>query len=211
MKAEKWYDLRYDKPDLEWAETFKLQSESRHETIRNWEGQDVHQIKEDMPEHLYDIRTLIHKAGSNKHNPQLVASWLTGELLKILNYHNKTYSQFLEEMSWKEKLVWKKWMEHFFNLIEQDRLTDQNGEKVLREMVAELEDPYTIAFENDLFKEDLNLDSIIEQVVEEHPEAVNDYQSGEKDAINHLVGQVMQKTNGKADPQKTTETLKDKL
>lgn len=205
MNAETWYNYRYDKPDREWAEMFRALAEKEDKDIGT-----VEDIKKDMPENCKEMRMFLIRHGSS-HDAQLVASWMTGELMKILNYHDLSYGSFKDQMTAKEELIWHKWMEHFFNLLENDQLTDQNGEKVLRRMVAELEDPYSIAFEEDFFKEDLNLEKIVEQTIKQNTEAVQDYRNGNEDAINHLIGAVMSETNGKADPQKTTTLLQETL
>ncbi len=61
---------------------------------------------------------------------------------------------------------------------------------------------------------DLGKDKIekaVKEVIKENPEAVKDYQSGKQAAIGFLIGQVMQKTKGKADPKITKEILLEKL
>jgi len=47
--------------------------------------------------------------------------------------------------------------------------------------------------------------------MKENPEPVEDYKNGEENALQFLVGQVMKKTKGKANPQSTQKILNDKL
>ena len=58
-------------------------------------------------------------------------------------------------------------------------------------------------------REELNLDSVVETVVDENPEAVEDLEEGNDSAVNYLIGQVMQKTNGKADAAEAKEKIRD--
>jgi aspartyl-tRNA(Asn)/glutamyl-tRNA(Gln) amidotransferase subunit B len=51
----------------------------------------------------------------------------------------------------------------------------------------------------------------VEEAIEENPDAVDDYHSGEGGAINFLVGQVMQKTGGSADPGDVNQRLRAEL
>ena len=49
---------------------------------------------------------------------------------------------------------------------------------------------------------------IVEEVLKENPKAVEDYKKGKEKAIGFLIGKVMAKTKGKANPQKTQEIIK---
>lgn len=51
------------------------------------------------------------------------------------------------------------------------------------------------------------IESAVKHVINKNPQAVKDYQSGKQEAIGFLIGQVMQKTKGKADPKVTKEML----
>lgn len=53
----------------------------------------------------------------------------------------------------------------------------------------------------------IDLDAIIENVLGDHQEAVQDYHDGEDSALNHLIGQVMKESSGRADPEETRERL----
>lgn len=58
---------------------------------------------------------------------------------------------------------------------------------------------------------EIDLDTIIETVIEDHQEAVQDYHDGEDRALNHLIGQVMKESGGRADPGETRERLLEDL
>ena len=51
----------------------------------------------------------------------------------------------------------------------------------------------------------------VSAAIENNPEAVADYQAGEDGALNFLVGQVMQETEGRADPSSVNERLRTAL
>ena len=55
------------------------------------------------------------------------------------------------------------------------------------------------------------LDSILDEVIAANPKPVEDYKSGNKKAIGALVGQIMKKTKGKANPKLVNEMLAKKL
>jgi len=52
---------------------------------------------------------------------------------------------------------------------------------------------------------------IIEEVITQNPRAVQDFKKGKKNAFQYLIGQIMAKTRGKANPQIVNNLLKDLL
>ena len=74
--------------------------------------------------------------------------------------------------------------------------------KELSQIISEL-DLGNVSDESELLQ-------IIEAVISEEPQAVVEAKSNPQ-TINYLVGKVMQKTKGKADPQLTLDLLKKKI
>ncbi|MFB6208181.1 MAG: YbaK/EbsC family protein [Candidatus Nanohaloarchaea archaeon] len=58
---------------------------------------------------------------------------------------------------------------------------------------------------------EFELESVVENAVDQNPKAVEDFNSGKDSAINYLLGQVMQQTQGKADGERTRELLEAEL
>jgi aspartyl-tRNA(Asn)/glutamyl-tRNA(Gln) amidotransferase subunit B len=57
----------------------------------------------------------------------------------------------------------------------------------------------------------VDLGDAVAQAIEAHPDAVEDYERGEEAAVNFLVGQVLQATDGRADPKEAREALLERL
>jgi aspartyl-tRNA(Asn)/glutamyl-tRNA(Gln) amidotransferase subunit B len=55
------------------------------------------------------------------------------------------------------------------------------------------------------------LDPVIDEVLAEHPGQVEAYRGGKEGLLGFFVGQVMRRTNGKADPKLVNERLREKL
>ncbi len=55
------------------------------------------------------------------------------------------------------------------------------------------------------------IDPLIDAVLAEHPDQVAAYRGGKEGLLGFFVGQVMQRTNGKADPKVVNERLREKL
>ena len=55
------------------------------------------------------------------------------------------------------------------------------------------------------------IDAIVDAVIEEFPEQVAQYRDGKTKVIGFLVGQVMKRSQGKANPQQVNARLAEKL
>jgi aspartyl-tRNA(Asn)/glutamyl-tRNA(Gln) amidotransferase subunit B len=57
----------------------------------------------------------------------------------------------------------------------------------------------------------IKIEEVVRAVIVNNEKSVNDYKSGKKNALAHLVGQVMKETKGAANPAKVNEILKKNL
>ena len=80
-------------------------------------------------------------------------------------------------------------------------------------MINTDEDPETIIKEKNLIQisDTSALDNIVDEVIKENQKSVNDYKQGKASALMFLVGQVMKKSQGKANPKVVQEILKRRL
>lgn len=140
---------------------------------------------------------------ADDHDTDLVAAWLTGELKKTLNYNGIAYSRSGLETAW---------LNHLLGLLEDNKISDRNAELLLRELVEEPRDPQQVIEDEDLLRADEDeIREIVTEVLEDNEDAVQDYHDGEEDAINFLIGQIMQESGGKADPKEAREMLMEEL
>ena len=91
-------------------------------------------------------------------------------------------------------------------------LTRTSSKTVLQEIVKSGKSVKELLTEMDLgqVSDSSEIENIIMQVFEEEKQAVQDAKEN-SETVNYLVGKVMQKTKGKADPTKTLELIKSKL
>ncbi|WP_181685572.1 Asp-tRNA(Asn)/Glu-tRNA(Gln) amidotransferase subunit GatB [Halorhabdus salina] len=137
-------------------------------------------------------------------DPDLVATWVADELLGELNYRDMAITDVEGRLDEIERLV---------ELVATEEITAKNArETVLRGMLDDGDDPDAIVDREGLGKTQRDeLQGAVEEAIEENPDAVSDYHDGEGGAINFLVGQVMQKTGGSADPGDVNELLRAEL
>jgi aspartyl-tRNA(Asn)/glutamyl-tRNA(Gln) amidotransferase subunit B len=87
------------------------------------------------------------------------------------------------------------------------------ADEILSIVLETLRDPEQIAREKDLLQvsDEGEIEKIVSEVLSENPRAAEDVKNGETKAIGFLVGQVMKKSQGKANPQLATQLIKKHL
>jgi aspartyl-tRNA(Asn)/glutamyl-tRNA(Gln) amidotransferase subunit B len=134
----------------------------------------------------------------------LAATWVADNLLGELNYRDMEITDIDDRFDQVTRLV---------ELVDEDEITAKNArETVLREMLDAGEAPDAVVEAEGLGKTsgDAVQDAVTE-AIEENPDTVEDYYDGEDNALNFLVGQVMQKTGGSADPGEVNGLLREEL
>jgi aspartyl-tRNA(Asn)/glutamyl-tRNA(Gln) amidotransferase subunit B len=141
---------------------------------------------------------------ADEYDAGLAATWVADNILGELNYRDLDVSDVAERFDEFERLI---------ELVAEDEITAKNADEVvLRQMLDESRDPDEIVEREDLGKTTGGaVEAAVEEAIEENPDAVEDYHAGEGGALNFLVGQVMQKTGGSADPGQVNELLRDAL
>ncbi|KAB1192260.1 Asp-tRNA(Asn)/Glu-tRNA(Gln) amidotransferase subunit GatB [Haloferax sp. MBLA0076] len=134
----------------------------------------------------------------------LAATWVADNLLGELNYRDMLITDVSDRLDEFTRLV---------ELVNADEVTTKNAEEiVLRKMLDEGTDPDTIVDDEGLGKaDDDEIGGFVQDAIDENPDAVSDYHDGEGGALNFLVGQVMQKSKGSADPGTVNQLLREKL
>ncbi|ELZ27141.1 aspartyl/glutamyl-tRNA amidotransferase subunit B [Halogeometricum pallidum JCM 14848] len=141
---------------------------------------------------------------ADQFDPDLAATWVADNLLGELNYRDMSITDVSDRLDQFTRLV---------ELVAEGEITTKNAEEiVLRGMLDEGDAPDEIVEEEGLgAADDDEVVSAVEEAIEENPDAVEDYHAGEGGAINFLVGQVMQKTGGSADPGDVNGMLRERL
>lgn len=136
--------------------------------------------------------------------PDLAATWVADDLLGELNYRDMPITDVADRLEEVRRLV---------ELVAEERITAKNArEVVLREMLDSGADPDSVVEDEGLGKTDDDaVAAAVAEAIEENPEAVADVESGDDGAINFLVGQVMGKTGGSADPGQVNRLLRERL
>jgi aspartyl-tRNA(Asn)/glutamyl-tRNA(Gln) amidotransferase subunit B len=135
----------------------------------------------------------------------LAATWIADTLIGELNYRDMSLDT-VEPAA----------MTALVRLVKAGTITDKSGVEVLRVMLdrrlhgepAETADAIVKRLNLARTTGDTGaLAAAIEDAITENPRALGDYRAGKAGALNFLVGQVMKKTRGKADPAELNRML----
>jgi len=157
---------------------------------------------------LYDINLLLSnkalsaffdEAMKTGKNPKNVCNLLTSELVGLLQKEDKTIVDTNVSASNLAKLS---------NIIDAGEISSKQAKTVLEKMLSG-KDPETIINELGL-KQVSNQDEILKivnEVLDENPQSIVDYKNGKDRALGFMVGQVMKKSKGQANPKMASDCL----
>lgn len=133
-----------------------------------------------------------------------VANWLMGDVSAYLNNSGTTIAEFHVKPEDLAKLL---------ELIGKGTLSSKLAKTVFEEMVASGKTPDTIVKEKGLeqISDEGALEKIVDETLAENPKSIEDFRAGKDRAIGFLVGQIMKKTKGKANPEMINKMLKEKM
>lgn len=133
-------------------------------------------------------------------HPKKTANWFMGELFRIIKETNKEPE---------ELVVTPKHMADLIISVEEGKINQAGAKEVFAKIVEEDAEPLSYMEEHGLMSmsDEGALTVAVEEVISENPSIVEEYRAGKEKVFGFLVGQVMKKTKGKADPGKVNEIL----
>ena len=135
---------------------------------------------------------------SKKANPLLSAQWITGDLLRVLNYGKKE----LDEVS-----ISPYHFAELLNLVEGKKITELKAKEILNRFVPISFSPAKEIKKHSKISSEDEIEKIVKKIMDENPRAVKDYKSGKKESLNFLIGMVMKKSEKRADYNTSKEIL----
>jgi aspartyl-tRNA(Asn)/glutamyl-tRNA(Gln) amidotransferase subunit B len=137
-------------------------------------------------------------------DPKLVSNWVMGEVLRELNERKIEVGQFRVKPDNLAGLL---------KQIEQGAISGKMAKEIFHQMVENGRSAAEIISERGLAQitDEKYVNRIVEEVLRENPESLRRYREGEEKLLGFFVGQVMKKTEGKANPQLVNEAFKAKL
>lgn len=146
------------------------------------------------------IANFFEKAVETCDNPKAAANWIMRDIFSRLDEDQKEEAAIPFEAEKLGKMI---------KLIDKGTISNNIARQVFEEMWKTNKDPETIVEEKGLtqISDDGALIEMAKEVLAANEKSVSDYLGGNERAMKALMGQMMKKTRGKANPQKVTEIL----
>lgn len=210
---EEAHDYRYfPDPDLLPLEVSNDLIESIRKTLPELPDEKKHRFMQNMGLGIYDASVLIAERSradyfetvANDRDSKLAANWVINELLGALNKEDKELS---------ESPITAEQLGGLIDLISDNTISGKIAKDVFAEMFETGKDASAIVEEKGLKQvtDTGAIEAIIDEVIAENPDNVEAYRGGKDKLFGFFVGQVMKKSQGKANPAMVNELLKQKL
>lgn len=137
-------------------------------------------------------------------NPKSLCNLLTSELNGLLAKANKTIN---------DSPVSSENLANLSNILDNKEISSKQGKEVLEEMFNTSKSPKEIIEEKGI-KQVSNEDEILKivnEVLDENPQSITDFKNGKDRALGFMVGQVMKKSKGQANPKMASDLLTKEL
>jgi len=137
-------------------------------------------------------------------DPKLAANWMTGDLSALLNASRTELSASPFTPRHLADLV---------QLTTNGKISSTGAKAALAQAFSTGEDIEAIVEAKSLrqVSDSSTLDAVIDEVIAENPDPVEQFRKGKEGVLGFLVGQVMRKTNGSANPKVAGDLLRQRL
>ncbi|TET15024.1 MAG: Asp-tRNA(Asn)/Glu-tRNA(Gln) amidotransferase subunit GatB [Actinobacteria bacterium] len=137
-------------------------------------------------------------------NAKNIAKWIMGDFSALLNK---------EKMTIKDSRVTPENLCKMLEIIDKGKINYKIAKSVFEEMFSTGKNPQKIIEDRGLeqISDEGLLEAVIEEVIKDNPGPVKQFKEGKDKAIGFLIGRVMAKTKGKANPGMVNEIIIKKL
>ena len=151
-----------------------------------------------------DTADYFEKATALYKKPKIIANWIMGDIAAYLREKGRAIS----DLNLKPE-----YLSGMLKMIDEGVISGKIAKTLLIETIETGKSPAVLVKEKGMeqISDAGEIDKIIEQVIAENQKMVDDFKAGKKNAIMALMGKVMAKTKGKANPGKVSEALGKKL
>lgn len=135
---------------------------------------------------------------------KMASNWITSIILGHLNKEEKEIT---------ELFVTPVMLKELIEMVAEGKISSKQGKEVLYKSLEEEKSPKEVVEETGMKQigNDEEIKKIVDEVFIENPEAKNQYQAGRTNIVDFMVGQVMKKTRGQANPSTTMKLIKEEM
>ncbi|KKS95970.1 glutaminyl-tRNA synthase (glutamine-hydrolyzing) subunit B [Candidatus Giovannonibacteria bacterium RIFCSPLOWO2_01_FULL_43_160] len=220
---ESAHDYRYfPEPDLPPMEFSDEYIEALHAMIPELPEQKRKRFTEEYGISANLVETLVHECSLAAFWEKVISElkdWMREEdpkkfleAMKVaVNYFTSDFLGLIKEKEIppEELLMTPENFAELIKMIVKKEITSRVAKDVLRKMVEEGGDPSTIIESKELKQigDSVQLEAVVKKVITANQKAIADFKKGKANALQFLVGQVMQETKGVANPEAIKEIL----
>ncbi len=204
-------DYRYfPEPDLAPIEVSREQLENWHSELPELPAQKRHRYEAELGLSLYDTRVLtedltvadyFQAAIAAGANPKAAANWITQDIAGYLNKQKLTITEIALTPTNLADVITR---------IEKGTISNAQAKQKLPELLTGISPEKAFAGQQ-LITDPSILEPIVDQVIAANPKELEKYRNGNTNLKGFFVGQVLKKTDKRADPKLTNELVEKKL
>ncbi|MCZ2201152.1 Asp-tRNA(Asn)/Glu-tRNA(Gln) amidotransferase subunit GatB [Cylindrospermopsis raciborskii] len=204
-------DYRYfPEPDLAPIEVSHSQLETWRSELPELPAQKRHRYERELGLSAYDTRVLTEDLPVTEYfesainagaNPKSAANWITQDIAAYLNKQKLTISEI--------KLT-PQTMAEVISRIEKGKISNAQAKEKLGDLLTGISVEEVFAGQELITDPDV-LGPIVDEIIAANPQQVEKYRGGNINLKGFFVGQVLKKTNKRAEPKLTNELVEKKL
>ena len=185
-------------------EAIKTSPELAEVKLERYKGLGLNEYDSNLLLADKDISNYYDEAIKSGANPKLLANWIIGDVQSVLNKDGISIKSFKVSPSLLGELVL---------LIEQGKASNKQARELFAKMVDNPNSPKKLLEESgtSLISDEDTLKAIVKEVVDANEQSVIDYKNGKDRALGFIVGQIMKKTQGKANPGLTSKLVLEEI
>ncbi len=148
-----------------------------------------------------DVAEFFEKV-AEKIDAKFALPWITVELFRLLNDNKTSLDKFDIKI------------EHFVELLENvknGKISVLKGKQLLKQFFPKSFSVRSLVEKEAKLSDKREVERVAREVIKQNPKVVGDYKKGEQNAFNYLMGEIMKKTNRRADFIIAREILKEIL
>lgn len=131
---------------------------------------------------------------SLKCDPKSACNWIT---TRVLGELNKSEENTIDDLFIRPNMIVE-----LVTLVNDKKISSDQAKKVFTKMLEEKLTPKEIVkkYDMEVIEDSSLIESLVNEVISENQKAIEDYHNGRTNMLDYLVGQVMKKSKGKANP-----------
>ena len=141
---------------------------------------------------------------SKTNSPKLSASWILNDLMSYLNKEGKEINQSNIDATRLAELI---------TLINDGKISTKQAKEIFELMKTSSDKPSDIASSKGMVQisDTSSIDTWVKEVLDENPSVIEQFKNGRTNVIGFLVGQVIKKSKGQANPGLVSKVLNEKI